>query len=416
MKTERLPITDLIDAKLIYDYIPGAGPVIPNKLLPEAEDPWEKIDEAGQFQGTVAEKLAEISGRACYDSFGRGRTSESFHQHILEVRHGSVYEHFNFTVEVVTENSEILSQVLMSVMNRPNIWTRVVSPNKVRLTLNMRHVVEWHFWTQQSDIPGCGTREVAHVLGAKIRVYVNQFLAPRVAVLGSDDDEWEDPVGVCSVRQVEPETNEEKWITMLLTGSRGFSHELVRHGDRSAISQRSTRYVDENESPWVWHPLIMQYIDEELEADGMRFRDALACVEDDSKVLYGKIVETLQPWMKEKLIEASGGRENMDKSQVRNIGFSARKQARGAARGFLGNSLYTEVVFSASVGQWNRILRQRAGVAADAEIRESFAEKVLPLLQASQYADSFAHWELIECEDGIGKAGVERTIIEGDQA
>jgi thymidylate synthase ThyX len=47
-----------------------------------------------------------------------------------------------------------------------------------------------------------------------------------------------------------------------------------------------------------------------------------------------------------------------------------RKAARGAARGFLSSSLYTEMIFSASVAQWKRIFAQRISVHADAEIRE----------------------------------------------
>jgi len=38
--------------------------------------------------------------------------------------------------------------------------------------------------------------------------------------------------------------------------SRGLTHELVRHRAGCAISQRSTRYVDESGSPWILHPLL----------------------------------------------------------------------------------------------------------------------------------------------------------------
>lgn len=404
MTADRLPVVDLIDAKLIYDYRPGSV-TIPQQLWPKdcqtRDEAFAKIGKAKQFQGADPECLAEIAGRACYDSFGKGRTSGAFHAHILEVGHGSVYEHFNFTVEVEVPNSSVLSQVLMVVVNRPNLWVRVVEPNVLRLTLNMRHVVEWHFWTQQADTLGSGTREVANALGTLIRVMVSETLAPRIAILNHHDEDRDDLD--ISIRRVEPETDEEKWITMLLTGSRGFSHELVRHGDRTAISQRSTRYVDENESPWVWHPLIHEWIGDTV-ANFYSEEEAWAelglNVEDECKKTYGKIVDRLQPWLLEKL-EAAG---TVD---PRFLKTTARKQARGAARGFLGNALYTEVVFSASVAQWNRILRQRAGGPADAEIRESFAEKVLPVLRKTQYADSFAQWESFDCEDGIGQAARE---------
>jgi hypothetical protein len=47
-------------------------------------------------------------------------------------------------------------------------------------------------------------------------------------------------------------------ITLYLYGSRGFTHEQVRH--RFAISQRSTRYVDEDGSPYIMHPLVAAYL------------------------------------------------------------------------------------------------------------------------------------------------------------
>lgn len=49
---------------------------------------WQTDTEVG------AEKLAEIAGRVCYMSYGKGRkTNEDFLQHIIEVGHGSVLEH-----------------------------------------------------------------------------------------------------------------------------------------------------------------------------------------------------------------------------------------------------------------------------------------------------------------------------------
>jgi thymidylate synthase ThyX len=80
---------------------------------------------------------------------------------------------------------------------------------------------------------------------------------------------------------------------------------------------------------------------------------------------------------------------------------TARKQARGAARGYLGNALSTEIIFSASVAQWRRILAQRCHPAADAEIRV-LAARILPVLQASRYGEDFADLTLVETPDVIG--------------
>jgi thymidylate synthase (FAD) len=86
---------------------------------------------------------------------------------------------------------------------------------------------------------------------------------------------------------------------------------------------------------------------------------------------------------------------------------TARKQARGAARGYLGNALYTELVFSASVAQWKRMLRLRCSDGADGEIRAVFVE-VLKELKQCQYAQAFEAFDLVLASDGVGHVASER--------
>jgi len=62
---------------------------VPDALLPEEGT----LDYAKQDRGSDGARLIETAGRTCYDSFGKGRTSEAYHQHLLEVGHGSVLEH-----------------------------------------------------------------------------------------------------------------------------------------------------------------------------------------------------------------------------------------------------------------------------------------------------------------------------------
>ncbi len=58
------------------------------RFLADEEVSWQTDTEVG------AEKLAEIAGRVCYMSYGKGRkTNADFLQHIIEVGHGSVLEH-----------------------------------------------------------------------------------------------------------------------------------------------------------------------------------------------------------------------------------------------------------------------------------------------------------------------------------
>jgi thymidylate synthase ThyX len=236
-----------------------------------------------------------------------------------------------------------------------------------------------------------------------------------------------DSLGLTGLTLVEPEGEEECWVSLYISGSRGMSHEVVRHGDRTAMSQRSTRYVDEGgkpeenvpASPWIEHPLVTAYWADEkncaepniptLEEDKTPLGSHEKCLScgaygfnhsnnfmlrhhqqrtiRDAKTTYVGTVRALEPWLKAKGVD----------------GGTARKQARGAARGYLGNALMTELIFSASVGQWKHMLKMRAANAADAEIRAVFT-KALPLLKESRYGKFFEGMELEPAGDGLGEA------------
>jgi len=174
--------------------------------------------------------------------------------------------------------------------------------------------------------------------------------------------------------------------TFLISGvSRGLTHELVRHRVGVAISQRSTRFVDENESEWIDHPLVVKYLDEHKDS-------VLKARIDDAKSrcqsVYRDCVELLQPWL-----ESQG----VDK-------FSARKQARGAARGYLGNALATELIWTANVRTLLHVIGQRANKFADAEIRKlgvGIAE-----IMSTQVPAYFGHITFEDSSDGIGRVAL----------
>lgn len=366
-----------MSATLIYDQ--SGRPAIPQQLYPTgtAEEVVAAIDKAGQMRGTPMEQLCEIAGRACYDSFGRGRNSADFHKHILEVGHLSVIEHAVFTVEISGPAGSTWN-TLTDMHNRPSLWVNLnTSISKPRITLNLRHVLEW----KKTSGPGICTNIHSHMALSRFAHQLAPAIQPHGLefTTGPHDPTW---------TLVSPETDEEKWVTLLLTGSRGFSHELVRHGDYTAISQRSTRYVDESTSPWVRHPLETAFRREhpkyrEEESDTGAVDNGLS---EDAQGTYRAATTSLEAWL-----IARG----VDKT-------TARKQARGAARGYLGNALYTEVVFSASVAQWKHMLRMRASAAADAEIREVFCQ-ALTELKRSQYGNCFEGWGLEPSPDGIGQ-------------
>lgn len=62
-----------IIAKLVYD---GGEVLIPEEMDKPSD---------GQMIGTQYEQLSELACRVCYDSLGRGRSSQDLHKHILEV-------------------------------------------------------------------------------------------------------------------------------------------------------------------------------------------------------------------------------------------------------------------------------------------------------------------------------------------
>lgn len=174
-------------------------------------------------------------------------------------------------------------------------------------------------------------------------------------------------------------------ITFYIRGiSRGCSHELVRHRAGCAISQRSTRYVDESESEWILHPLIEsadlpQDVKESL-------KNTINSHIDNSRRLYMHIATAVQ-----EALEKAGA----DKT-------TARKQARGAARGVLGNALSTVVIWTANIRAIRHFIEQRASPAADAEIR-LLACKIYEISRdlCPEYFDDY---QRVSVPDGVGYA------------
>jgi thymidylate synthase ThyX len=344
-----------MDAALVWDG--GAEVRIPPALGEPRPD---------QMQGTPAERLCELAGRTCYDSLGQGRSSAAYHDHILEVRNHSVYEHFAFTVQF----PDLTLADLYIFLNRPGLWVQF-GPS-VRVTLNLRTVMEWDrrgsIHSQLAGEVGWALTRIGHKLAPRII----RAIPGRVAI---------------SAELVEPEHPQEAWSSLYLAGSRGFSHEQVRHGDWTAISQRSTRYVDEGGSRPVTHPLIQQYLDDSGVDEGAKdfLADQMTFAWDDASIAYRGLVAAL---------ESYAVARGLDRT-------SARKQARGAARGYMGNALPTAMIFSASAAQWAWMASQRASRFADAEIRAIY-ELAIPELKASRIAPHLGYLNLVPSPDGIG--------------
>jgi flavin-dependent thymidylate synthase len=351
----------------------------------ETADALAKIADKRQLQGTPAEQLTELAGRICYDSLGTGRSSEDYHKHITDSGHTSVLGHYNVTVW----NGHKISPC--SLMGRPGVHIRD-GFGVTCFTANLRALTEWPYWGNKAE------DKVTYDL-------VNRTLAHVAPNIWKALPHYKPEVGPISpFTVIEPSTAEECWVSMYLSSSRGVSHEWIRHGHQSAISQRSTRYVDEAESTWVRHPLVKHVFEKvptaaEVALGAGNHQDLGVEVADVARKHYVRVVKFLTKYLSEKGVDAH----------------TARKQARGAARGYLGNALQTEMIFSASIAEWKHILLQRLHPAADAEIR-AVAEDALGELKNSRYAHMFngpevvrmghhffvTNWTTTASPDGIG--------------
>lgn len=367
---------NLIRAELVWD---GGDEVrIPSGFEPPAPD---------QMQGTAHDRLGEVACRICYDSMGvepktgkrKGRSSAQLHDHILEVKNHNVYEHADFTVRIERVSHDVL---LHCFVNRPGIWCEMTNEG-FEVTMNHRCVLEWDRW--KTSI-GKSHDHTIQRLGCQLWEHARE-LAPQI---------YPEPKSPAhNEYRLVPKTEDllptQASISLYLSFSRGCGNEQCRH--RFRMSQRSTRFVDESESPYVIHPLITRFLTDDAVDDSIK-QDAFTRMKNSEihdKATYDHLVDALQDYLKKKGVE----------------GIQARKQARGAARGFLALSLHTEMIYTARIIDWQWILSQRATKLADAEIRVLYAtgaNSVLNCLKSSKYGHFFKDLTVEDCPDGIGSS------------
>jgi hypothetical protein len=331
-----------------------------------------------QLQGSPLDRLVELAGRVCYDSLGgeKSRNSQDYHAHISQVGHGSVHEHANLTLQSLPLPLIDVSYLALAFINRPGVIFRTVwdlsgGGYRVRVTTNVRAARDWHLWGDLAEIPF--TSQMVQACGLEFR---RLFTKAAPMAMADRADHSPQPRGAMWA-VVPPEYDAEVWVSLFFEGtSRGLSHEQVRHKFRTAVSQRSTRFCDESESNWVPHPLLTQ--------SGDLCMPAFSRVEECGKKAYDEIVSLLVPRLKAQGLD----------------GTSARKQARGAARGVLGNALETKFIFSASVAAWKWMMKLRAADPADAEIRLAFSDGVFPIMK-ERFPERWLGWERRPGTDGL---------------
>jgi thymidylate synthase ThyX len=365
-------------AELVYD----GGPVV---SVPEALGT-PRVD---QMRGSVAEQLIEVAGRTCYDSMGTGRPSGEYHRNLLlEQQHYSVAEHFHVTIETGLNPLPWLGVPDITVRKTQTQWTM---PNGTapghRVTFNLRHALEWPANVTHNADPydiDQWKRVLEHVcwwtmpsLFREGKENELRLSAPRSGAL------W--------LMRPDPETDTEAHVSVFLEDSLVWALEQNRH--RGNISQRSGRFVDQHDRAMCRHPYVTEYLNEcgyltDLEGSqasaklftGGNIPDAeviqrtqlgnvTGSLIAQSRQVYSAWVDRLEPWLVEK--------KGLDKR-------TARKQARSAARYYLGNGLSTEGVYTYSIRHWRHIFKMRVSPHADAAINELMS-RAWEVVKASRY-------------------------------
>lgn len=151
------------------------------------------------------------------------------------------------------------------------------------------------------------------------------------------------------------------WNFLISNVSRNLTHELIRHRVGTAISQVSSRYVDQ-----VEHNLGY-YLSPELDSEDVAARRyTIAICEDHYHNLFDKL---------------------------RKKGMKA-KEARSIARHELHGSAGTALVWTCNARELNHIFSLRGSIHADPEIRTLAVE----LWRQVKDVEIFSHWEEVNGE------------------
>ncbi len=142
--------------------------------------------------------------------------------------------------------------------------------------------------------------------------------------------------------------------------SRALTHELVRHRAGFAYSQRSQRFVNEADSPFVVPPALTK----EMGATDEMRRELEGALETAAES-YKKLVSALEANIPKRAFPYTR---------------DWRKAVRQAARAVLPNATETKIFVTANVRAWRHFIQMRGASFADWEIRR-LAIMVLEILR-----------------------------------
>lgn len=167
------------------------------------------------------------------------------------------------------------------------------------------------------------------------------------------------------------------WSFIIAGVSRVFSHEHVRHRAGVAISQRSQRYVKEDDAGQISQPIV--------EANPEAKRIWIEAVEK-AQESYDRLIKILRADLKEQIPEST----------------LRTKTVRSAARGIMPNSTETYLFWSANARTLRHYIELRSSEHAEIEIRR-VAIQILNIMR-EEAPNIFGDYETRELPDGTLEA------------
>lgn len=197
-------------------------------------------------------------------------------------------------------------------------------------------------------------------------------------------------------------------VSLFIEGiTRACSHEVVRHRHFS-YSQRSTRYVAEEDGAIVLEPFLSQLWKEyEFAFDGKGVLWGRA--EDGAKYPFNTDLHSYEPGARivgrhvQKSLDALlEYRQEVEELMAWNpegrSGFALRKWARGKARNVLPHNVETRLTMTGNIRAWRHFIEERSGRGAEPEIRR-LANKVVEAI--SPLAPVYFEDYQVELVDGF---------------
>ncbi len=330
---------------LVYD---GERTTVPEVMGTPAE---------GQLASTPMDRLHELCGRVSYDSLGRGRASEAFHENLRVKGHRAVYRHgtLNFGVDLAMAQQP--PEHLWALADRPGVYLTGLDGFYLRFTCNAQAALEWHRRRPLNPAAHETSRHLGHLVQWA-------FLQAAPLSIGFVKTEPRKAAhDACPNFKVHfPETDREVYASVFLSDiSRVAADELLRHTFECAPSMESTRYCDYSRRPWVAHPLFHR-----PGKDYDWCRDVFRKIELHCRAAYNGLFGTLTALCPE----------------------AGVKEVRAAARGVIALSAGTRLIFTASLSAWHSIFKLRISDQADSEIR-GVCEQIKAVL-AARWPNHFA--------------------------